>query len=340
MFGEEGETGGPVASGDVCEVLCERGGLDVVFVVVEGGAFFDVGVGAGGLVGVGALGGGARGVEELDGGGCRFCGDNGGLFLLDVGEVKAVVYVVACDVALVFCLELSQLCEELLLEAVDARLMLGEPPDEGIQAVALNLLLVHLLLHRINQARHHLRVARLLLDVLVDALGRRRRAVFTAGATHDLHKALEDELVGVVAILRLVALQRGEQLPDALCESVVDDTLILERLDLVAAAVAVGVDLSLFGTDEGLFVDVGVHLDVAVVGELEGVLGEWVSRCASYGRSDRRRGRDRDRAHPLAVVDDHGGCTTWSAEKVEWCCVLFGMGASVSAVHGGVTRRA
>jgi hypothetical protein len=32
------------------------------------------------------------------------------------------------------------------------------------------------------------------------------------------------------------------------------------------------VDLGLFGADEGLLVDVGVHFDVAVVGELEGVL--------------------------------------------------------------------
>ena len=30
--------------------------------------------------------------------------------------------IVACDVALVFCLKLGQLCEELLLEAIDAAL--------------------------------------------------------------------------------------------------------------------------------------------------------------------------------------------------------------------------
>ena len=287
--GEEGEAGGPVAAGDVCEFLGEGGGFDVVaVVVVEGGAFLDVGVCAGGLACVGALGGGPRGVEQLDGGGFGLCGDNGGggVLLLDVGEVEAVVDVVACDVALVLCLELCQLREELLLEAVDARLVVGEAGDEGVQTVALDLLLVHLLLHRVHQAGHHLRVAGLVLDVLVDALRGWRGAVVAAvaaDAAHDLHQALEDDLVGAVAVLGLVALEGGEQLADALGEPVVDDALILERLDLVAAAFALGVDLVLLGADEGLLVDVGVHFDVAIVGELEGVLGGWLVRgCALY----------------------------------------------------------
>ena len=66
--------------------------------------------------------------------------------------------------------------------------------------------------------------------------------------------------------------QRGEQAVDALCEAIIDDTLILERSDLVAAVVAFLVYLSLFGADEGLLVDVWVYFDVAVVGKLEIVL--------------------------------------------------------------------
>ena len=38
------------------------------------------------------------------------------------------------------------------------------------------------------------------------------------------------------------------------------------------AGLSLLVDLVLFGADEGAFVDVGVDFDVAVVGELEGVL--------------------------------------------------------------------
>jgi hypothetical protein len=94
---------------------------------------------------------------------------------------------------------------------------------------------------------------------------------------HALHHGLEDELVVVLAIALglpvLVRLEGCEEAVDALGEAIVDDALVLERLYLVAAVVALLVNLCLFGADEGLLVDVGVHLDVTVIGELEGVLG-------------------------------------------------------------------
>ena len=66
--------------------------------------------------------------------------------------------------------------------------------------------------------------------------------------------------------------QRGEQAVDALCKAVIDNALVLERSDLVAAVVAFLVYLSLFRADKGLLVDVWVYLDVAVVRKLEVVL--------------------------------------------------------------------
>jgi uncharacterized Tic20 family protein len=88
---------------------------------------------------------------------------------------------------------------------------------------------------------------------------------------------LEHELVIVGAIsfslLVLVRFEGCEETVDALGEAIVNYALVLECLYLVSALVALLVDLGLFGADEGLLVDVGVYFDVAVVGELEGVLG-------------------------------------------------------------------
>jgi hypothetical protein len=93
---------------------------------------------------------------------------------------------------------------------------------------------------------------------------------------HALHHGLEYELVVVCAIafslLVLVRFEGSQEAVDALCKAVVDDALILERLDLVAALIALLVYLCLFGADEGLLVDVWVYFDVAIIGELESVL--------------------------------------------------------------------
>ena len=63
-----------------------------------------------------------------------------------------------------------------------------------------------------------------------------------------------------------------EQPTDALGEAIVEYSFVFERLDLMPPSIAFLVDLSLLCADEGLFVDVGVNFDVAVVGQLEGVL--------------------------------------------------------------------
>ena len=55
-------------------------------------------------------------------------------------------------------------------------------------------------------------------------------------------------------------------------QSVVDAALELKGRDAVLSLGAVTVDLGLLCADEGLLVDVGVDIDVRVVGELDGVL--------------------------------------------------------------------
>lgn len=67
--------------------------------------------------------------------------------------------------------------------------------------------------------------------------------------------------------------QRRQQGGDPLDQGVIDDALILERLDLVLTLLPLEVDLVLFRADERALVDVGVDFDVGVVAQLEGVLG-------------------------------------------------------------------
>ncbi len=64
----------------------------------------------------------------------------------------------------------------------------------------------------------------------------------------------------------------GKEGGDTLDQGVVDDALVLKGLDLVPALLPLGVDLALFGTDEGSLVDIGMDLDIRVVAELEGIL--------------------------------------------------------------------
>lgn len=68
-------------------------------------------------------------------------------------------------------------------------------------------------------------------------------------------------------------LQCCEETAQSFCEAIIDDTLVLERLDLVAAVFALLVDLRLLCANEGFLVDVGVDFDVAVVRQLKRVLG-------------------------------------------------------------------
>lgn len=66
--------------------------------------------------------------------------------------------------------------------------------------------------------------------------------------------------------------ERREQPVNPFGKAIVDYALVLQCFDLVSAPVTFLVNLCLFGADEGFLVDIGVDLDVAVVGELEGVL--------------------------------------------------------------------
>lgn len=90
--------------------------------------------------------------------------------------------------------------------------------------------------------------------------------------------------------------QGSEETVDALRESIINDALVLQRLDLMPSVVAFLVYLCLFGADERLLVDIRVDFDVAVIGQLQGVLAT-VSRQSlrAWYRCTR----------PLAVVDDH-----------------------------------
>jgi hypothetical protein len=69
-------------------------------------------------------------------------------------------------------------------------------------------------------------------------------------------------------------LQRVEQVVYALDQTIVDNLLILEGLDLVFAIDTLLVDLVLLCADERTLVDIGVDFDIGIVRQLESVL-EW-----------------------------------------------------------------
>ena len=72
-----------------------------------------------------------------------------------------------------------------------------------------------------------------------------------------------------------MGLQRRDQVRDALDEGIVDDSLVLVRLDLGLAPLTLLVNLLLLRPDEGLFVDIGVNFDVGIIAELQRVLPWW-----------------------------------------------------------------
>lgn len=68
--------------------------------------------------------------------------------------------------------------------------------------------------------------------------------------------------------------QGGEKGRDAFEKAIVDDALVFEGFDVLFALEAFLVNLVLFGTDKGAFIDVRVDLDIGVIAELEVVLGD------------------------------------------------------------------
>lgn len=67
-------------------------------------------------------------------------------------------------------------------------------------------------------------------------------------------------------LFSLVGLEGCKETVDAFGEAVIDDTLVLQCLDLMPPMIALLVDLSLFGAYERLFVNIGMYFDVAVIG--------------------------------------------------------------------------
>ena len=66
--------------------------------------------------------------------------------------------------------------------------------------------------------------------------------------------------------------QRGQERGDALHQAIIDDALVLQRLDLVLPLLSLLMDLVLLCTDEGSLVDIRVNFDIGIVTELERVL--------------------------------------------------------------------
>lgn len=91
--------------------------------------------------------------------------------------------------------------------------------------------------------------------------------------------------------------ERGQQRRNARQEAIVDDSLVLVRLDLELAVLALLVDLALLGADKGPLVDIGVNLNVRVVAELQRVLPACSMSVA--GGSWAASGEGRRRTHLL-----------------------------------------
>ena len=98
--------------------------------------------------------------------------------------------------------------------------------------------------------------------MLMHAFRRWRRHILTR-IPRTLDQALEHQRIDMLVLITpLVRLERRKQAINPEHESIIDYSLIFECLDLVTPAVALVVDLGLFGADEGFLVDVGVHFDV------------------------------------------------------------------------------
>lgn len=177
-----------------------------------------------------------------------------------------------------------------------------------------------------TMALHHLAIRRQLLLSAMDTLRPRRRLVVLGlearGALHDSSKGNLAGATRLVLDIGGVRLEGVEEGGDARDERVIDDALVLQGRNLEAPVVALLVDLGLLGADEGALVDVGVHLNIRVVAELQCILeAEDVNVSLALLANLGGGGGDRiEVTYPLAVVDRHfeGSCGSF---PVDFSCL-------------------
>lgn len=181
----------------------------------------------------------------------------------------------ARDLAALLFFQLGELGEHLGLHARGLVEVVLDLDDHGAVAlVLLHLFCLKLLVDVVKDGGHHFGVAGLLLVGVVDDGGARGwLVVLGVERGGRLHDGAESHL-GRVAGLGLggMGLEGGDQVRDALDEGVVDDSLVLVRLDLGLALLSLLVDLLLLCADKRLFVDIGVDFNVGVITELQRVL--------------------------------------------------------------------
>lgn len=179
--------------------------------------------------------------------------------------IEAFMQLITGNLATLFLLELSELRKQFLLQSLHLVLVSLHALNVCLEKV-FGFGILSLLLHLVHQRAHHLRVFRLFRLVRVDSL-RWWWGLVLGGVAGELHNILEDEFVrggGGVFVL----LERFKKLVDARKQAVVDNALILQGLNLVAALLSLLVDLSLLGSDERTLVDIGMNFDVRVIGQL------------------------------------------------------------------------
>jgi hypothetical protein len=120
----------------------------------------------------------------------------------------------------------------------------------------------------IDQSSHHFAVTWGILNIFVNAGRRRGRGILVGGASAR-NQSLEDVTFkagrGLLGFL-FVGFKGLEQTVDAVEQAKVDDFLVLESLNLVFAVDTLLVNLVLLCTDKGTLVDIGMDLDIRVVG--------------------------------------------------------------------------
>lgn len=74
-----------------------------------------------------------------------------------------------------------------------------------------------------------------------------------------------------------MSLEGGKKGRNSLDQGIVDDSFVLQGLDLELPLLSFRMNLVLLGADEGPLVDIGMNLNIGVVAEFQGVLNSYVS---------------------------------------------------------------